>query len=109
VFAPPPLIIMLIILVVLLVIVVVIVVVVPVVVIVHQGKRLRLPVMAVGVVCIWGLTRWNLGKLEKVEPLSWDAVGLVWAYAFGFTAIIVLLLVATAVVLALASFVFRRH
>ena len=64
---------------------------------------LCLLVTAVGVACIWELTRWNLEKLEKVEPLSWDAVGLVWSYAFGFTAIIVLLLVALAVILALAS------
>jgi hypothetical protein len=64
---------------------------------------LCLLVTAVGVASIWELTRWNLEKLENVEPLSWDAVGLVWAYAFGFTAIVVLLLVALAVILALAS------
>jgi len=64
---------------------------------------LSLLVTAAGVVCIWELTRWNLSALKKVEPLSWDAVGLVWSYAFGFTAIVVLLLVALAVILALAS------
>jgi hypothetical protein len=68
---------------------------------------LCLLVIAVGVVCIWELTRWNLSMLKKVEPLSWDAVGLVWAYAFGFTAIIVLLLVALALILALASLAYR--
>jgi hypothetical protein len=31
---------------------------------------LCLLVMAVGVVCIWELTRWNLSALKKVEPLS---------------------------------------
>jgi len=45
--------------------------------------------------------------LERVEPLSWDAVRLVWAYAFGFTAIVVILLIAIAVVLGLASFACR--
>jgi len=64
---------------------------------------LCLLVIAVGVVCIWELTRWNLEKQEKVEPLSWDAVRLVYAYAFGFTAIVMILLIAIAVVLALAS------
>ena len=64
---------------------------------------LCLLVIAAGAMCIWELTRWNLEKLEKVEPLSWDAVGLVWSYAFGFTAIVVLLLVAVAVVLWLAE------
>jgi hypothetical protein len=68
---------------------------------------LSLLVMAVGVVCIWELTRWNLSALKKVEPLSWDAVGLVWSYAFGFTAIVMLLLVALALILALASLVYR--
>jgi hypothetical protein len=62
---------------------------------------LCLLVTAVGVACIWELTRWNLSMLKKVEPLSWDAVGLVWSYAFGFTAVVVLLLVALAVILAL--------
>ena len=68
---------------------------------------LCLLVIAAGAMCIWELTRWNLEKLEKVEPLSWDAVGLVWAYAFGFTAIIVLLLVALALILALAPLACR--
>jgi hypothetical protein len=62
---------------------------------------------AVGVVCIWELTRWNLSMLKNVEPLSWDAVGLVWSFAFGFTAIIVLLLVTLAVILALVSLAYR--
>jgi hypothetical protein len=59
----------------------------------------------VGYTCylILDLTRKNLEALSRVPPLSWDAVGLVWAYAFGFTAIIVLLLVALALILALAS------
>ena len=68
---------------------------------------LSLLVIAVGAACIWELTRWNLSALKKVEPLSWDTVNLVWSYAFGFTAIIVLLLVALAVILALASLACR--
>jgi len=68
---------------------------------------LSLLVIVVGVACIWELTRWNLSALKKVEPLSWDAVGLVWAYAFGFTAIIMLLLIAIALILALASLACR--
>ena len=69
---------------------------------------LSLLVTAVGVACIWELTRWNLSALKNVEPLSWDAVGLVWSYAFGFTAIVVLLLVAIALILALASLAYRQ-
>ena len=68
---------------------------------------LCLLVIAVGVACVWELTRRNLSMLEKVEPLSWDAVRLVYAYAFGFTAIVVILLVTIAVVLALASLACR--
>jgi nitrogen fixation-related uncharacterized protein len=64
---------------------------------------LSLLVTAVGVACIWELTRWNLSALKNVEPLSWDAVSLVWAYAFGFTAVVVLVLIAVAVLLWLAE------
>jgi putative exporter of polyketide antibiotics len=58
----------------------------------------------IGYACylILDLTRKNLEALSRVPPLSWDAVSLVWAYAFGFTAIIVLLLATLAVILALA-------
>jgi hypothetical protein len=64
---------------------------------------LCLLVIAVGVVCIWELTRWNLSALKKVEPLSWDAVSLVWSYALGFTTIVMLLLIAIAAILLLAE------
>jgi hypothetical protein len=37
--------------------------------------------------------------LSSVPPLSWDAVHLVYAYAFGFTAVVALLLIALAAVL----------
>jgi hypothetical protein len=59
----------------------------------------------IGYACylILDLTRKNLEALSSVPPLSWDAVGLVWAYAIGFTAIVVLLLIAVAVVLLLAE------
>jgi len=55
----------------------------------------------VGYACylILDLTRKNLEALSRVPPLSWDAVDLVWAYAFGFTAIVVMLLVALAAIL----------
>ena len=55
----------------------------------------------VGYACylILDLTKKNLEALSRVPSLSWDAVSLVWAYAFGFTAIIVLLLIALAAVL----------
>jgi putative exporter of polyketide antibiotics len=58
----------------------------------------------IGYACylILDLTKKNLEALSEVPPLSWDAVHLVYAYAFGFTAIIVLLLAALAVILALA-------
>ena len=58
----------------------------------------------VGYACylILDLTKKNLEALSRIPPLSWDAVSLVWAYAFGFTAIIVLLLVAMALILASA-------
>ena len=59
-------------------------------------------ITAVGLLCALELTRWNLRALSSVHPLSWEAVGLVWAYALGFTAVIVLLLVALALILALA-------
>jgi putative exporter of polyketide antibiotics len=49
---------------------------------------------------ILDLTRKNLEALSRVPPLSWDAVHLVYVYAFGFTAVVVLLLVALAAVLA---------
>jgi putative exporter of polyketide antibiotics len=49
---------------------------------------------------ILDLTKKNLEALSRVPPLSWDAVHLVYAYAFGFTAIILLLLVVLAAVLA---------
>ena len=64
---------------------------------------LCLLVVAVGCLCIWALTLWNLRRLGEVHPLSWDAVALVWAYAFGFTAIVVLVLIAVAVALWLAE------
>jgi len=56
----------------------------------------------IGYACylIFDLTRKNLEALSSVPPLSWDAVSLVWAYAFGFTAIVVLLLVALVAILA---------
>jgi putative exporter of polyketide antibiotics len=56
----------------------------------------------IGYACylIHELTRKNLEALSRVPPLSWDAVHLVYAYAFGFTAIVVLLLIALAAVLA---------
>jgi putative exporter of polyketide antibiotics len=56
----------------------------------------------VGYACylIFDLTRRNLEALSRVPPLSWDAVSLVWAYTFVFTAIVVMLLVALAAVLA---------
>jgi hypothetical protein len=60
-------------------------------------------VVAVGSLCVWALTLWNLRRLGEVPPLSWDAVSLVWAYAFGFTAVVVLVLVAVAVALWLAE------
>ena len=63
---------------------------------------LCLAIVAVGMACILQLTRWNLRALSSVHPLSWEAVGLVWAYALGFTAVIVLVLVALALILALA-------
>jgi putative exporter of polyketide antibiotics len=55
----------------------------------------------VGYTCylILDLTKKNLEALSRVPPLSWDAVCLVYAYAFGFTAIVVLLLVALTAVL----------
>jgi hypothetical protein len=55
----------------------------------------------IGYACylILDLTRKNLEALSRVPPLSWDAAGLVWSYAFGFTAIVVLLLVALALIL----------
>jgi putative exporter of polyketide antibiotics len=52
---------------------------------------------------ILDLTRKNLEALSRVPPLSWDAVCLVYACAFDFTAIVVLLLIAIAVVLWLAE------
>jgi hypothetical protein len=61
----------------------------------------RLLITAAGSLCIWLLTLWNLRRLGEVPPLSWDAVALVWVYAIGFTAIVVLFLVAVAVALAL--------
>jgi hypothetical protein len=64
---------------------------------------LCLLVVAVGSLCIWALTLWNLRRLDGVPPLSWGAVALVWAYAFGFTVVIVLVLVAVAVALWLAE------
>jgi len=64
---------------------------------------LCLAIVAVGMACILQLTRWNLRALSSVHPLSWETVGLVWAYALGFTAAIVLLLTAIAVILLLAS------
>ena len=64
---------------------------------------LCLLVVAVGSLCIWALTLWNLSRLGEVPPLSWDAVALVWVYAFGFTAIVMLVLVAVAVALWLAE------
>jgi xanthine/uracil permease len=56
----------------------------------------------IGYACylILDLTRKNLEALSKVPPLSWDAVSLVWTYAFGFTAVVVMLLVALTAVLA---------
>jgi putative exporter of polyketide antibiotics len=56
----------------------------------------------VGYACylILDLTKKNLEALSRVPPLSWDAVSLVWAYAFVFTAVVVMLLVALAAVLA---------
>jgi putative exporter of polyketide antibiotics len=56
----------------------------------------------VGYACylIFDLTRKNLEALSRVPPLTWDAVRLVYAYAFGFTAVVVLLLIALAAVLA---------
>jgi hypothetical protein len=55
----------------------------------------------IGYACylILDLTRKNLEALSSVPPLSWDTVGLVWAYAFGFTAVVVLLLIALAAIL----------
>ncbi|MCC6049735.1 MAG: hypothetical protein LM580_03460 [Thermofilum sp.] len=55
----------------------------------------------VGYACylILDLTKKNLEALSRVPPLSWDAVSLVWAYAFGFTVIVVPLLVALAAIL----------
>jgi putative exporter of polyketide antibiotics len=55
----------------------------------------------VGYACylILDLTRKNLEALSRVPPLSWDAVHLVYAYAFDFTAVVVLLLIALAAIL----------
>jgi TRAP-type C4-dicarboxylate transport system permease small subunit len=64
---------------------------------------LCLSVIAVGSLCVWALTLWNLRRLGEVPPLSWDAVALVWVYAAGFTAIVVLVLIAVAVALWLAE------
>jgi hypothetical protein len=64
---------------------------------------LCLLVVAVGSLCVWALTLWNLRGLAEAPPLSWGAVALVWAYAFGFTAIVVLVLIAVAVILWLAE------
>jgi xanthine/uracil permease len=56
----------------------------------------------VGYACclILDSTKKNLEALSRVPSLSWDAVSLVWAYAFAFTAIVVMLLVALAAILA---------
>jgi len=56
----------------------------------------------VGYACylILDLTKKNLEALSRVPPLSWDAVHLVYVYAFSFTAVVVLLLVALAAILA---------
>jgi hypothetical protein len=55
----------------------------------------------IGYACylILDLTRKNLEALSSVPPLSWDAVSLVWAYAFVFTAVVVMLLIALAAIL----------
>jgi len=49
------------------------------------------------------LARWNLEALARVPPLSWEAVGLVWAYAVAFTLITLLLLAAVAALLLAAE------
>jgi TRAP-type C4-dicarboxylate transport system permease small subunit len=64
---------------------------------------LCLLVVAVGSLCIWALTLWSLRRLGEVPALSWGAVALVWVYAAGFTAVVVLVLIAVAVVLWLAE------
>jgi TRAP-type C4-dicarboxylate transport system permease small subunit len=55
----------------------------------------------IGYACylILDLTRRNLEALSRVPPLSWDAVSLVWTYAFVFTAAVVMLLIALAAIL----------
>ena len=64
---------------------------------------LSLLITATGAACIFLLTRWNLEVLGKVQPLSWGTVDLVWSYAWGFTAITVLMLVALALILTIAE------
>ena len=64
-------------------------------------------IVAAGAACIFVLTRWNLQALGKVQPLSWEAVALAWSYAWGFTAITVLTLVALALILAVAEAAWR--
>jgi len=49
------------------------------------------------------LTLDNLRRLREVPPLSWDAVALVWEYAFAFTTATVLLLAAVCIILAAAE------
>jgi len=64
----------------------------------------------IGYACylILDLAKRNLEALSRVPPLSWDAVSLVWAYAFVFTAVVVMLLIALAAIL-LAYEAYERY
>ena len=63
----------------------------------------------IALLLLYRLTEWNLRALSAAPPLSWQAVGLVWAYAWGFTAVVVILLAALALILALAELAWRRR
>jgi len=73
------------------------------------GAALSLLLVLVALALLLWLTRWNLSALSNVPPLSWQAVGPVWAYAWGFTAVVVILLAALALILALAELAWRRR
>jgi heme/copper-type cytochrome/quinol oxidase subunit 2 len=65
------------------------------------GLSLLLTLLAAAALLL--LARWNLEALARAPPLSWAAVGLVWAYAVAFTLITLLLLVAVAALLLAAE------
>ena len=67
------------------------------------ATALALPLTLIAFALLLLLTEQNPDALALAPPFSWQTVGLVWAYALGFTAVIVLLLTAIAVILLLAS------